>query len=473
MSSTDVIRASGRIGPAIYKGMLVVEGIIALFIAPMLTAGLASAEKEKDTFDFLRVTTLDARTFVMGCLLTTACFLLLIFACTLPILALTFIFGGVSMQQILFYNGGLFLAAMAISAGGVFISTGFQRSRSVHGAILVVCFIVAFFAFRQLGVQRFGIFWGPPWLRAYPWIGPLVVLILATVAFSISAARRLYEPNNRLFSYLQYSIFFALVMAAIGGSLARRVTLVGVGAMLPAELTAHISLYHFLGWSLLGIGVFLFSSGQVERGDEVWRLRLRLPVFQRIDERIVIYALYATAWIAPTWFMSGAWDPSGDFAPRFETALPTMLAAVALLWSATRLSTALSDNRGRVMIGVSVAFFVVWGILPAIGEFLVHSSSGPRGLNLTGGKATLGMAAGGLIGDFSPIPFIARVWDDPTVVKESLGRAFWIAAALAALLQAPLVFNRSLRRRLAVNYHWFGLTHGAAPRPSEATVGSS
>ena len=46
MPTRDVILKIGKIGPTLFTGMLVVEGIIALFIAPMLTAGLATQEKE-------------------------------------------------------------------------------------------------------------------------------------------------------------------------------------------------------------------------------------------------------------------------------------------------------------------------------------------------------------------------------------------------------------------------------------------
>lgn len=372
ISTRELIQSVGNIGMLLFAGLRFVEGAIALLIAPMLTAALATAEKEKDTFDFLRVTTLRPGTFVIGCLLTTACFLVLVFMCTLPILGLTFIFGGVSMADILTFNLVIFLLSMTISAWGIFCSTNYRRSMNVYGSVLVVLFLV--FIVVQPLMALFGTRFVPNlWVLfpgGYGWVFRIGGLLLLVFLFGLAAARRLYEPNNRFLNYRQYSALYLLVTGLIGGLLAWRFSPLS-GQMLPSatETTDLVARFYLAGWALLGLGILNFSVGRIERGDEVWIIRHRRPMFRRIHESNLFYLFYGAIWLGGTWALAWAGGVLSDFTETFFATVPIMIAGLLLAGATARFVSMLSETRGRAAAGFTALLLLVWVLVPAIGYY--------------------------------------------------------------------------------------------------------
>lgn len=448
-NAREMIQQVGRIGSMLFNGMCVVEGFIALFLAPMITAGLATAEKEKDTFDFLRVTSMRAGTFVAGCLLTTACFLVLIFTCTLPVLGLTFIFGGVSMQEILGFNAKIFLVAMAISAWGVFNSTSFRRSRAVHG---LMAFLLVAAVFVGLPILRFFRGWSggggafsvvPNSVWNYFLAG---VLVCVTGVFSLAAARRLFEPENRLFNYKQYSIFFIAMLGLMGGAIGYRMGGWGGNPLSTDEFDSLINVYYFLGWILIATAMLLFSTGRIEKGDEVWRMRVEKPYFQRLDERHLVYLLYFALWIGPTLGMVQAWGANTSFQRHVYPSLKLTVPALLVTFAATRFFTALVETRTRATIAVVLVLFVFWGIVPTLGYFVGEIGSAPGSI-----ASTTRMNIAEFMVSSSPISSAYRVWSDDPRSRPQIALAAMLG--LSALMLA-LSLAKPLRRRMAVSYDW-------------------
>lgn len=445
----DMIQEVGRIGATLFRGMCFVEGVIALFLAPMLTAGLATAEKEKDTFDFLRVTTLRSRTFVSGCLLTTACFLFLVFTCTLPILGLTFIFGGVSMQEIMTFNLILFLVAMAVSAWGIFNSTNYKRSRSVQGSIFIL-FIIALFLgsrvwfFLGAGFVRTSVFGTGAVASALVTVVPILLIILV---FSVAAARRLYEPNNRMFNYKQYTIFFIVGLGFVGGSLAYRIYGASAKALGTDEVLVGLNFYFLLGWLLTTIGILFFSTGRTEKGDEVWRLRFGRKIFQRLDERIPLYALYIALWLGSAYLLADAWDSTGKFTTHFMSTLPLALLSLVLVQAVASCLSLFSENRNRVMVAVVLGLVVLWGVIPAFGYFLGEIRTNPSRRS----QSAAMQGASEILMDVSPIRVVNHIWRDETDTDPTLSLIFLSALSLLFILPT---FSKKLRGRFAVTYDW-------------------
>ncbi|MBI3735592.1 hypothetical protein HY256_03655 [Candidatus Sumerlaeota bacterium] len=448
VSLREMSQQVGKIGETLYWGMCFVEGFIALFIAPMLTAGLATQEKEKDTFDFLRVTTLHARTFVSGCLLTTASFLLLIFSCTLPILGLTFIFGGVSMAQILSFNVLIFLAAMAISAWGVFNSTSYQRSRAVHGSLVVILFIAFYFGqriatlFTTRIMAPFSSAVGGTWLDAVSTVAPF---ILAIAVLSIAAARRLYEPNNRLFNYTQYSICVAVILGSVGGTLVYRMSSFSYAPLAAAQVTGYLSVYFFAGLILLILAILIFSTGRIEKGDEVWNVRHTVPFFRIIHEQYLLYAAYVGLWFLPAYWMGASYDPA-KFLPRLELAIPVSLAAIFFAVAATRCMNYFWEGRNRTMIAAFLILILVWGVAPAGGYFLNE---------LAGGKKAAGPLS--MMGEFlfslSPAPVLADIWSDAATMDDAVWPAIF-QIILGLMFLSPML-KKDFRSRVSISYDWW------------------
>jgi hypothetical protein len=453
VSMREMIQSVQNIGKTIYRGMMFVEGFIALFIAPMLTAGLATQEKEKDTFDFLRVTTLSARTFVIGCLLTTASFLILVFSCTLPVLGLTFIFGGVSMSEILSFNLLIFLAAMAISAWGVFNSTSYQRSRSVQGSLVVVMFLLFYFGARIYGfatgrsLNPFQSALAGGWLQFAAKYAPFFLLVFF---FSVAAARRLYEPDNRLFNYKQYTLFFGLVMGSIGGTIAWRMSAHSYAPLNPAQLNAYLNAYFWVGLVLTFFSILVFGVGRIEKGDEVWQIRHAFLIFRWLHEQYLFYALYLAAWLLPLLSMSAAWD-SDPFPGRFLPVIPVILATFVLAVAIARCVNLLPGNRNRLTILTFLAYLVVWGLAAIAGAFLMQI----KNLELLG---ELMLAA-------SPVSVVVSSWEDSLNSTGAL--CIGVQLGLAALFTVPTLMP-IWRSRLRVSYEWWSAHGTSAPEITRA-----
>ncbi|MCE5231673.1 hypothetical protein LLG95_19010 [bacterium] len=365
----EKIMAVSAVGRHIFGGMAVVEALLALLIAPMISAGLAVQEKEKDTFDFLKVTTLRARTFVLGCLMTTACFLLLAFSCTLPILGLTFIFGGVSMAEILSLNYLLFLGAMLICAWFIFVSTAQVRARGMQIASLIALILLFLLGWRVLFGTLMGTrSLGNLSLEAMAGTGVFAALIV--LFLSVAATRRLYDPQNRLFNYRQYTGFFIVVLGFLAGYTWWYVIPLSKTLKAPQNIDYSLMAIFVVGWVMILLAIALFSAGRFERGDEVWQLRMRFKVFQYFDERIIIYGFYIVGWLVLSWTLADSWASSSRVQTQILDLLPVFLTALLLIWSVGRLVTCIVADRNKAVSMTLVIVIALWFGSMALGAMI-------------------------------------------------------------------------------------------------------
>ena len=81
------------------------EFIMLLFIMPALTASSISGERERQTLELMLTTTMEPRDMVLGKLASSLVTMLVLAVSALPVQALVFVYGGVTLQDI----GMLFL----------------------------------------------------------------------------------------------------------------------------------------------------------------------------------------------------------------------------------------------------------------------------------------------------------------------------------------------------------------------------
>ncbi len=138
--------AAGEIGRSLFITVVGIELLLILFIAPSLTSGAITGERERQTFDLLRTTLLSAPTFVMGKLESALAYLLLLLLAAIPLQSLAFLFGGVSEGEILLAFVILVVTALALGAIGIYFSTAMQRTVSAnlraYLMVLALMFIV-------------------------------------------------------------------------------------------------------------------------------------------------------------------------------------------------------------------------------------------------------------------------------------------------------------------------------------------
>lgn len=119
-TSSTVIQGLGK---TVFGAVIGVQMMLVCFLSPALTAGAIAAERERQTYDLLRTTLLSGRSLVEGKLISALLFVFILLLAGLPVQSMAFLFGGISIEEILI--GFLMVAASAVlfSAIGIFVSS--------------------------------------------------------------------------------------------------------------------------------------------------------------------------------------------------------------------------------------------------------------------------------------------------------------------------------------------------------------
>lgn len=226
------------LGRRLFLGVTITQAVVICLVTPLLTAAVVAVEKEKQTFDLLKLTTRSPASLIAGEILAAMAFILLLLLAALPIVGLVFLFGGVSPGEFLVLYLALLLTGGILSALGVFISVTHDKvSKAVTsavGALVLLTLVLPALSFhpptRLLGcfnpllligdIQDRGSF-DPsffsgeiPLVLAVVVLTPLAALLLATLA-----ARKVYDPGGRALSGWQMAaVFYAVLFLLIAGA---------------------------------------------------------------------------------------------------------------------------------------------------------------------------------------------------------------------------------------------------------------
>ncbi|HZG86829.1 ABC transporter permease [Paenibacillus sp.] len=102
--------------------------VLVCFMAPGLTAGVISGEREKQTLSMLLTTQQSSAAIILSKLAASLSFMLLVVFTTLPIYSIVFLYGGISPAQLLSVFGFYVLVMLMLGSLGVMFSTLFQRT---------------------------------------------------------------------------------------------------------------------------------------------------------------------------------------------------------------------------------------------------------------------------------------------------------------------------------------------------------
>lgn len=124
-SSTPI---SPQIGQTVFAGLAFLLLFIICAITPAVTANAISDEKEKLTFDMLVTTPLPPVSILWGKLLSSMSYIFLLIFAAIPMTSLVFIYGGVSMRDMLKTIVMLLVTGLMIGMTGIFLSALLGRS---------------------------------------------------------------------------------------------------------------------------------------------------------------------------------------------------------------------------------------------------------------------------------------------------------------------------------------------------------
>lgn len=131
---------------------------LVMFITPGLTAGAISTEREKQTLNILLTTTQSSSQIIIGKLLSSVAFLVLLLVAGLPLYSLVFLFGGVSPSQLITIFFIYLLTLIAIGSIGIMFSTITKKTIvsmiATYGAMIFLGGITAFFFFVGVSMEQ-------------------------------------------------------------------------------------------------------------------------------------------------------------------------------------------------------------------------------------------------------------------------------------------------------------------------------
>src|SRR5689334_15270069 len=116
------LNAGRRIGKALFLTIATVALIEVCMITPALTSGSIAGEKERQTYDLLVASLLSPWQIVWGKLGAALAFAMLLILAVVPVMSLAFLFGGVTLAEVLIALVGLVTTAVFYATVGLFWS---------------------------------------------------------------------------------------------------------------------------------------------------------------------------------------------------------------------------------------------------------------------------------------------------------------------------------------------------------------
>ncbi len=149
--------SSAYIGQSLFRSLMLFETFTLLLIVPGLAAGAISQEHESRTYEMLVATPLPAAGIVLGKMGATLSYVLLLLIATVPFTSLFFVFGGITISDVVTVLALLMAIAATFAAITMFFSALLKRTvrAVVLSYVLVAAWIgLPFFGFIAHGILR-------------------------------------------------------------------------------------------------------------------------------------------------------------------------------------------------------------------------------------------------------------------------------------------------------------------------------
>jgi len=127
-------QAMSTVGHALFATLVVTQAILCVLIAPALTAGSISGEGEQQCLEMLLLSRLSTWNIVTSKLLSALGILLLMLLCTMPVMAICFLLGGVSIREVLLSYALVLVVGIYGGAVGLYYSA--RMRKTTHAVIM-------------------------------------------------------------------------------------------------------------------------------------------------------------------------------------------------------------------------------------------------------------------------------------------------------------------------------------------------
>jgi ABC-type transport system involved in multi-copper enzyme maturation permease subunit len=117
---------------ATYAFMVAAQFGLITLIAPALTAGAISGEREKQTLDILLSTTLRHWSIITGKLFASLSQIIILILSSIPAFSIIFLYGGIGVRELLQIFMFYIITAITLGSIGIFFSTFFKKSTAAN-----------------------------------------------------------------------------------------------------------------------------------------------------------------------------------------------------------------------------------------------------------------------------------------------------------------------------------------------------
>jgi ABC-type Na+ efflux pump permease subunit len=133
---------STLIGQSVFTTILLVQTILTLLLAPALTSGSISMEREKQTLELLISTPVSTLGMVVGKLISSLAFVFLLVLASIPLMSIVFVFGGIAPDDVVRAYIVLFATTFGVGSIGLFMSALLKRTQVATAVAYVIVFLI-------------------------------------------------------------------------------------------------------------------------------------------------------------------------------------------------------------------------------------------------------------------------------------------------------------------------------------------
>lgn len=190
---------SAQVGQALFRGLAFVELMLVVFLAPSMTSGAISGEREQLTYDMLIATPLRPAQILWGKLVAALSYLFLLIFAAVPVFSVILVFGGVELRALLKALALLVAATICFGAIGLFCSALMRRT--ARATTIAYTLVLLSIGVPILVASVWGQFTTPPGQQAPPWLlylNPFSALLSIT---TIGVGGGVVEPGMPMFGF--------------------------------------------------------------------------------------------------------------------------------------------------------------------------------------------------------------------------------------------------------------------------------
>lgn len=144
----------------LYLFVAVLEFVMLIFIMPALTAGSISGERERQTLELMLTTKMRPADIVLGKLAASLSTMALLIISSFPIIAMVFVYGGVTLKDIgllllCYIAAALFVGSLGLCCSALFRRTTLSTvvSYAVMGVVVIGTYGINQFAYYMSGMH--------------------------------------------------------------------------------------------------------------------------------------------------------------------------------------------------------------------------------------------------------------------------------------------------------------------------------